>query len=103
MALRYQIIFGDAQHIPELSDESVHLVITSPPYFNAPFDYPDLFPSYDAYLQMTEKVAQELFRVLALGRLLALLFGQNLNPPDLYRFIFACGSEEITFGVESQS
>ncbi len=68
MALRYQVIFGDAQHMPELSDESVHLVITSPPYFNAPFDYPDLFPSYKAYLQMMEKVAQELFRVLAPGR-----------------------------------
>jgi DNA modification methylase len=27
----------------EISDEEVHLIVTSPPYFNAPFDYEGLF------------------------------------------------------------
>jgi DNA modification methylase len=31
MALRYQVVFGDAQNMSELPDESVHLVVTSPP------------------------------------------------------------------------
>ncbi|MFA4016355.1 MAG: hypothetical protein RUDDFDWM_001458 [Candidatus Fervidibacterota bacterium] len=64
----FRIIFGDAQNMSELADGSVHLVVTSPPYFNAPFDYPNLFPSYDAYLEMMCCVAKEIFRVLADGR-----------------------------------
>jgi len=44
----HKLIFGDAENMKELEDKSVHLVVTSPPYFNAPFDYPDLFESYEA-------------------------------------------------------
>lgn len=29
-----RIIFGDCQNMCELEDDSVHLVVTSPPYFN---------------------------------------------------------------------
>ncbi len=66
---QYRLIFGSAERCPELADGTVHLVVTSPPYFNAPFDYPDLFPSYEAYLEMMRRVARELFRVLAKGRI----------------------------------
>jgi DNA modification methylase len=45
-----KLIFGNAQDMRELSEGSIHLVVTSPPYFNAPFDYPDLFGSYDEFL-----------------------------------------------------
>jgi DNA modification methylase len=65
----FRVIFGDAQNMSEIADGSIHLVITSPPYFNAPFDYPNLFPSYDAYLETMRRVAQQLFRVLADGRI----------------------------------
>ncbi len=34
----------------ELENESVHLMVTSPPYFNAPFDYEGLYDTYDHYL-----------------------------------------------------
>lgn len=34
----------------EISDDSVHLMVTSPPYFNAPFDYKGLFKNYAQYL-----------------------------------------------------
>jgi len=47
--LQHRLIFGDAQSMPEIEDDSVHLVVTSPPYFNAPFDYPGLFESYDDF------------------------------------------------------
>lgn len=40
-----KIIFGDCQNMQELKDNNVHLVVTSPPYFNSPFDYHDLFKS----------------------------------------------------------
>jgi len=31
------VIIGDCRSLNEIQDESIHLVITSPPYFNAPF------------------------------------------------------------------
>ena len=52
----------------ELSDGSVHLMVTSPPYFNAPFDYPDLFKDYDDFFGLMRDVAIELYRVLVQGR-----------------------------------
>ncbi len=52
----------------EIPDESIHLMVTSPPYYNAPFDYPDLFRDYDDYLSMMKDFCGELYRVLAPGR-----------------------------------
>ncbi|MFN3301938.1 MAG: DNA-methyltransferase [Patescibacteria group bacterium] len=56
----------------EISDESVHLVVTSPPYFNAPFDYKGVFKNYEQYLGVLRKVAKELYRVVAEGRIVVL-------------------------------
>jgi len=53
----------------EIPENSVHLVVTSPPYFNAPFDYPGLFKDYREYLDLIRSVARELQRVLAAGRI----------------------------------
>lgn len=55
--------------MPEVPDCSVHLVVTSPPYFNAPFDYPELFKGYSEFLDLIRSVAKELRRVLAPGRI----------------------------------
>ncbi len=57
----------------QILDESVHLVVTSPPYYNAPFDYPGLFKSYDQFLGLMSDVSRELFRVLAPGRVACLV------------------------------
>jgi site-specific DNA-methyltransferase (adenine-specific) len=43
-------------------------MVTSPPYFNAPFDYEGFFKSYDTFLTMIEKFATETYRVLQEGR-----------------------------------
>jgi len=72
------IIFGDAQNMKELEDNSVHLVVTSPPYFNAPFDYPDLFESYEEFLNLIRNVAKELKRVLDKGRIAAFVVDDTL-------------------------
>jgi len=53
----------------EIPDGSVHLMVTSPPYYNAPFDYPDLFRSYEEYLGLIRSLAKELERALSDGRL----------------------------------
>jgi modification methylase len=58
--------------MPEIADQSVHLMVTSPPYFNAPFDYTGLFESYDEYLHLIGNVAEETYRVLQQGRIAVL-------------------------------
>jgi len=63
-----KVIFGDARNMKELPNESVHLVVTSPPYYNAPFDFPGLFKNYDEYLDLLRSVGKELYRVLKPGR-----------------------------------
>lgn len=64
----HKIVFGDSSNMKEIPSNSVHLVVTSPPYFNAPFDYPDLFPTYDNYLGLIHRVGKEIYRVLDEGR-----------------------------------
>ncbi len=56
----------------ELKDKSVHLIVTSPPYFNAPFDYKGLFKNYQQYLGVIKRMAKESYRVLQEGRIFAL-------------------------------
>lgn len=53
----------------ELPDNLCHLMVTSPPYFNAPFDYKDFFKNYDTFLGMMKKFAEETYRVLQNGRI----------------------------------
>lgn len=63
-----KVIFGDSRDMGELPSGSVHLTITSPPYFNAPFDFPGLFRDYDEYLDLLRRVGREVYRVLGGGR-----------------------------------
>ncbi len=65
----HRIVFGDCRRMSEIPDESVHLMVTSPPYFNAPFDYPDLFKDYDDFLGLMRDFCRDLYRVLAPGRI----------------------------------
>jgi DNA modification methylase len=78
MKTLHKLIFGDSERMIELQDGSVHLVVTSPPYFNAPFDYPDLFESYEDYLNKMKKVAKEIKRVLADGRIVCIVCDDTL-------------------------
>jgi DNA modification methylase len=74
----HKLIFGDSENMKELTNESVHLVITSPPYFNAPFDYPGLFESYSDYLNKMRKIIKEVKRVLAPGRIVCIVCDDTL-------------------------
>jgi len=42
MATNHELIIGNCMDMSEIPDGNVHLVVTSPPYFNAPFDYKKL-------------------------------------------------------------
>lgn len=68
----HKLIIGNCMSMEEIPNESVHLMVTSPPYFNAPFDYKGLFKNYDQYLGVLNRTARELFRVLQDGRIAAL-------------------------------
>lgn len=63
-----RVVFGSSEDMHELPDGSVHLVVTSPPYFNAPFDFPNLFSSYGEFLDLLRRVGREVYRVLRPGR-----------------------------------
>ena len=68
----HKVIFGNCMSMEELSNESIHLIVTSPPYFNAPFDYQGLFTSYEKYLNVLAQFSKEAYRVLQEGRVFAL-------------------------------
>ena len=70
-----KIFFGDIRKMTasEVSDGEVALIVTSPPYYNAPFDYPDLFPSYEDYLDLIRAFASQSRRVLGKGRICAIV------------------------------
>src|SRR5437899_8395028 len=69
------VFFGDLRKMTsrEVADGEVSLIVTSPPYFNAPFDYPDLFPNYEDYLGLIRYFASQSRRVLGRGRICAVV------------------------------
>ena len=68
----HKLIIGSCENMQEIHDNSIHLVVTSPPYFNAPFDYVNLYESYEHYLGVLKNFAEECYRVVANGRIIAL-------------------------------
>jgi len=60
-----KIIFSSSENMKELPDNSVHLMITSPPY-NLTKEYDDDL-SLEEYLLILKNVLRETFRVLVIG------------------------------------
>jgi site-specific DNA-methyltransferase (adenine-specific) len=67
-----QLWEGDARNLHFIPDESVQLIVTSPPY-NVAMDYGDWHDvlSVDDYLEFTEQWLKEAYRVLCVGGRLA--------------------------------
>lgn len=74
--LRNTIGLGDSEELlKELPDNSIDLVFTSPPYYNAKPEYSE-YLSYDEYLLKMKKIIHECGRVLNEGRFFVL----NVSP-----------------------
>lgn len=71
----------------EIPDASIHLMVTSPPYYNAPFDYKGLFKNYEQYLGVLNRVARETFRVLQSGRIVVLNIDDMLVNGEKYPIV----------------
>lgn len=84
MGTWHKIVFGNCRDMHEVPSESVHLMVTSPPYYNAPFDYPDLFKDYDEFLELIKTFSKELYRVLAPGRVAAYVTDDMLVKGEKY-------------------
>jgi site-specific DNA-methyltransferase (adenine-specific) len=84
MATTHKLIIANSMSLQEIPDESVHLMLTSPPYFNAPFDYKGVFKNYQQYLGVLNPVAKEVFRVLQKGRIAVLNIDDMLVNGEKY-------------------
>ena len=76
----HRLINGDARDLSFIPDESVHLVITSPPYWNLKQynDTPEQLghiPDYETFLAELAKVWKHVFRILVPGGRLVCVVG----------------------------
>lgn len=81
MNFRHLILCGDARNMKELMDESIHLVITSPPYWQLK-DYGSenqigFNDTYEDYINNLSLVWKECFRVLHKGCRLCINIGDQ--------------------------
>lgn len=76
----HRLINGDARELAHLNDASVHLVVTSPPYWNLKRynENPDQLghiKDYEAFLFELEKVWRHIYRILVPGGRLVCVVG----------------------------
>ena len=85
-AADYRVILGDSRWMRELADESIHLVVTSPPYPMVAlwdgFFAQESFHSYDSMHGYLDQVWREVSRVLVNGGLACVNIGDATRTVD---------------------
>lgn len=78
---KHKIIFGDSRCMKEVEDESVHLIITSPPYWQLKdYGHPEQIgfdDTYEDYINNLNLVWHECYRVLHKGCRLCINIGDQ--------------------------
>ncbi|HEY3909843.1 MAG TPA: site-specific DNA-methyltransferase [Stellaceae bacterium] len=84
---RHEMILGDARDLRTIPSESIHLVVTSPPYFNLKAYASDArgrqlgrMGDYEAFLDELDRVWRECTRVLVPGGRICCVIGDILIP-----------------------
>ena len=84
---RHTMILGDARDLRAIATQSVHLVVTSPPYFNLKAYASDAggrqlgrMGDYEAFLDELDRVWRECARVLVPGGRICCVIGDILIP-----------------------
>lgn len=86
----HQILLGDARTLASVGDNSIGLVVTSPPYWNIK-DYGDdegqlgNISEYESFLEELKQVWQQCFRVLKTGGRLVVVVGDVLLSRKEYK------------------
>lgn len=86
---RHKLICADSRRMDGIADQSVHLVLTSPPYWTLK-EYPTqegqlgLIRDYEAFLDELGKVWKEVYRVLIPGGRLVVVVGDVCLPRRRY-------------------
>jgi DNA modification methylase/endonuclease YncB( thermonuclease family) len=84
----HKLIIGDSRHMTEVKDESVHLVITSPPYWQlkdyGAKDQIGFNDSYQDYIDNLNKVWKECYRILHPGCRLCINIGDQFARAIIY-------------------
>nr|WP_228369579.1 site-specific DNA-methyltransferase [Methanothrix harundinacea] len=82
---RHQLFLGDSRFMEEIPDESVHLAVTSPPYWTLK-EYPanegqlGSVEDYEQFLDELDRVWRNVFRVLVPGGRLVVVVGDVCLP-----------------------
>lgn len=82
---QHRLILGDSRSMEHIDDASVHLVVTSPPYWTLK-PYPDrsgqlgLIEDYEAFLNELDRVWKHVYRVLVPGGRLVVVVGDVCLP-----------------------
>jgi DNA modification methylase len=85
ISTRHQLILGDSRDIKDVADESIHLVVTSPPYWTLK-EYPNrdgqlgLIKDYEEFLDNLDQVWKHVFRVLVRSGRLVVVVGDVCLP-----------------------
>jgi len=84
----HKIIIGDSRHMEEVKDNAVHLVITSPPYWQlkdyGPKDQIGYNDTYQDYIDNLNKVWKECYRILHPGCRLCINIGDQFARAIIY-------------------
>jgi site-specific DNA-methyltransferase (adenine-specific) len=106
MVTKHKIVIGDARKMRRTQDESVHLIITSPPYWQIK-DYGDknqigFHDTYEQYIEDLNKAWAECYRVLHQGCRLCVNIGDQFARSATYgRYKIIPIREEIIRFCES--